>query len=89
LEEQQYSVGTSYLLMTRRLVFEYDLKGWLVRERHHDRSDKDPVADFIYNIVLDNMGNWIKRTQSWLVERNGKRIYEPRVISYRTITYRK
>ena len=88
LEEQEYSVGRNYVLTTRRLVFEYDSKGWLVRERHYDRTEREPVYDFIYDFVLDSKGNWVKRTQSWLVEKNGTRIYEPRVITYRNITYR-
>jgi hypothetical protein len=39
------------------------------------------------NAMLDEKGNWTKRTVSKLEVKNGKEVYEPIAIEYRTITY--
>lgn len=39
------------------------------------------------NVIFDKKGNWIKRTLSELEVENGKEVYKPNTIEYRTITY--
>lgn len=53
------------------------------------RIDLVPGNDkFQYqNVIIDEKGNWTKRTFSRLENKNGKEFYEPIAIEYRTITY--
>lgn len=39
------------------------------------------------NVIFDEKGNWTKRTFSKLEVENGKEVYKPIAIEYRTITY--
>jgi len=57
-------------------------------EQTNFRTDSGTIGNkYSYTYEFDSKGNWIKRTVSKSVTKDGKSSYEPAYVDYRTIVY--
>ncbi len=66
--------------------YRYDNKGNIVEMVVRDK-DGSILSKESYEYAFDRLGNWIKMSSSVAVYENGKVIFEPIEVTYRTITY--
>ena len=83
VEEQFYS-GEGELY--RKQVTTLDEKGNEVEQTVNEpRGNR--TTRYAYSYEFDAKGNWMKRTTSKWVTKEGKSFFEPSYVTYRTITY--
>ena len=78
-----------------RTVETYDANGNILElityytEKVGDEADKPipPPSKRIYTYEWDAYGNWVKQTQTLCTSETGKPVYEPSMVTYRTISY--
>jgi hypothetical protein len=63
-----------------------DAKGYVTEVASY-RADGSVKKRLLYGYEFDAKGNWIKKTKSEWITKNGKSFFEPRQIISRTITY--
>jgi hypothetical protein len=73
--------------LNQRYVSTLDGKGDEVEEIDYDVKDGSVRERYSYGYEFDKKGNWIKRTTSKWVTKEGKSSFEPSYVTYRTITY--
>ena len=83
-EELVYSSDGS---LNQRYVAILDDKGNEVEQTSFETRDSSIRAKYKYAYEFDAQGNWIKRTTSKWVTKDGKSYYAPAYVDYRTITY--
>ena len=84
LEELVYSEDGS---LNQRYLFNLDAKGNEIDRTGFDTRDNKPGSTSFFTYELDSHGNWIKRTTSKQVNKDGKVQTEPQYVDFRTITY--
>ena len=73
--------------LNQRNVYLLDNNGNEIERATFDPRDGAPGAKYSYEYVIDPKGNWIKRTTSKVVMKDGKSTVEPQYVDTRTITY--
>ena len=68
-----------------RWIYTTDQSGNII-EMTHNRGNRIRVKE-AYEYEFDGIGNWVKRTKSKVVDKEGRPELVPQDISYRTITY--
>ena len=72
----------------QRYVYKLDDKGNEIEEIDYDVKDGSARERYSYSYdEFDAKGNWIKRTTSKWVTKEGKSSFQPNHVTYRTITY--
>ena len=74
------SLNQHYLLIL-------DPKGNEIEETSFDTRDSSVRDKYSYTYEFDTQRNWIKRTTSKWVKKDGKSFFTPAYVDYRTITY--
>jgi hypothetical protein len=83
-EELVYSSDGS---LNQRYVSIFDSKGHEQERTSFDTRDNASQAKYSYAYEFDAEGNWIKRTTSKAVTKDGHSQLEPQYVDFRTITY--
>jgi hypothetical protein len=98
LESRTTCTADAKLRVTRCLVYTADgsvdsqevivsdAKGYVTEVASY-RADGSVKKRLLYGYEFDAKGNWIKKTKSEWITKNGKSFFEPRQIISRTITY--
>lgn len=73
--------------LERKYVYTIDDKGNEIEETAYGGKDNSIRYKYAYAYDFDAQGNWIKRTTSKLVTKDGKSVSEPGSVTYRTISY--
>lgn len=71
---------------TGREVYKYDDKG-NISEMTLVNADGSLLSKEVYKYEADSLANWVKMTTSVAVVENGKVVFEPTEVTYRTIFY--
>lgn len=85
-EELVYSADGS---LNQRYLSVLNEKGTEVERTSFEMKDGSIRAKYKYAYEFDAQGNWIKRSTSKWVTKDGTSYYEPAYVDYRTITYYK
>ena len=70
-----------------KYVYTLDDKGNEIEEADYQVKDDSIRTKYSYSYEFDAHGNWIKKTTSKWVTKDGKSQYEPYSVAYRTIIY--
>jgi YD repeat-containing protein len=73
--------------LNQKHVATLDARGNEVEESYYDVSKNTVDEKYSYTYEFDARGNWIKRTTSKWVKKDGKEYFEPYSVTYRTINY--
>jgi len=83
-EELVYSENGS---LNQKYVSTLDEKGNEIEQIVYETKDNSVDEKYSYSYEFDSQGNWIKKTTSKWVTKEGKSQYEPYSATYRTISY--
>jgi hypothetical protein len=83
-EEMVYAKDGS---LNQKYLYTLDDKGNEMEEIIYEVRDNAIRNKYSYSYEFDAKGNWIKRTTSKEVTKDGKSQFEPYSVTYRTITY--
>jgi len=83
-ETRNYSADGS---LNRHELSTHDPKGNEVEKTDFNAKDGSVRTKYSYAYEFDAQGNWIKRTTSKWVTKDGKSYFEPSYVDYRTVTY--
>ena len=90
-KDNQYeqSVYTADGKLNQKYIYKIDKYGQILERFDFDILPNKPYGDKKYSYVyeFDKKGNWIKKTTSKEVTKNGKTFFKPLYVYYRTITY--
>ncbi len=84
IEELVYSANGS---LNQRYVSVLDDKGNEIEETSYEVGGEKVRGKYSYAYEFDAKGNWIKRTTSKWVTKDGRSYYEPENVHYQTLTY--
>jgi hypothetical protein len=74
--------------INQKYIYTYDENGNEMSEMRVGVINRDPDEKYSFKYEsFDSAGNWTKRIKSKLVIENGKDVYKPDYVSWRTITY--
>ena len=85
--QREELVYSSDGLLNQRYVSIVDAKGHEQERTSFDTRDNVSKAKYSYAYEFDAEGNWIKRTTSKAVTKDGRSQLEPQYVDFRTITY--
>jgi hypothetical protein len=84
IEQLVYTADGS---LNRKNVSTLDEKGNEIEKVYYDRIDDSISEKYSYSHEFDARGNWVKRTASKWMTKDGKSQFEPYSMTYRSITY--
>jgi hypothetical protein len=87
--QREELVYTSEGVLNQRYLEVLDDKGNEMAYTSFETRDGSVRSRQVYKYEFDSHGNWIKRTAQKVVTRDGRDVFEPDNLYYRTITYYK
>jgi YD repeat-containing protein len=84
--DEEGTINPKHSLTAKRIAT-LDAQGNEVEESFFDVSKNSVDEKYSYAHEFDRQGNWVKRTASKWVKKDGKEYSEPYAVTYRTITY--
>lgn len=86
-DEKETLVYDEHGKLNQKYAAKFDAKGNEVEETYYDVNTGKVDEKYSYTYEYDPKGNWMKRTTSKWVEKDGKGQFTPDSVTYRTLTY--